>query len=124
MTDIRWVSNMMINFTFMVSTITITISLYLMMDHNKLEYIKFLRIIKSFMPRWICKSCRKVIDDQILDLDLDVDDTSSRLEVDGNRRMTNMVTETKDECLPIPTNRPRNLSEATFTGQETNALYT
>ena len=45
--------------------------MYLMMDHNKLEYIKFLRLIKRMKLHWICCNlCGEIIEEQLLELDI------------------------------------------------------
>ena len=114
--DILWVNHITFNIGQMVATSTVSISLYLMMEHNKLEYIKFLRIIKTLTVTCICRRCRDAIDEQLLYFD--VDDGLHGQDRTNKWTMTNIDTNT--HSLPGPINRERHLSPATLTVQESD----
>ena len=53
---------------------SISLAMYLMMDHNKDKYVQFLRILRFCGLHWICCKWRNVVLDQLKELD----DDSSR----------------------------------------------
>ena len=42
-----------------------SVSMYLMMDHNQVQYVKFLKLIKFFRLHWICCKWRMLVIDQL-----------------------------------------------------------
>ena len=45
-------------------------SMYLMMDHNKQQYIEFLKVIKRLKLHYICCKWRRIVDAQLVELKL------------------------------------------------------
>ena len=107
LTDIIWIHNICLSIAMSVTSVSVCISMYLMMDHNKLEYIKFLKCIKKLKIHWICCNCREIVTEQLLELDNTCD-----LSV-ANRKNTEMTDQ--DHSLPKPLTRPRQASPATAT---------
>ena len=54
-----------------LSHLSVCCSMYLMMDHNKKEYLKFLRIVYFFKFHWICFCWRHFVIEEIDSLDRD-----------------------------------------------------
>ena len=46
-------------------SLSISVSMYLMMDHNNKQYLKFLKIIYFFRFHWMCCCCRYLVMDQM-----------------------------------------------------------
>lgn len=65
-----WVdeSDALLRFTMFMYSISVSISMYLMMDHNKERYLRYLLIIRSLKLHWICCKWRYIVNEQITQL--------------------------------------------------------
>ena len=118
-TDIVWVVNLCSNLCTCATSIALHLSMYLMMDHNKSEYIIFLRILKKWKLNWICCNCRHIVEDQLLELE--DNSVEKNLEQIVNLETTNI--DTRDLSVPqAPKEIEIQLSEITMTQQPSTAL--
>ena len=49
-------------------SVSITYSMYLMMDHNQTEYVQFLKFLRWFKLHWICCKWRYIVHEQLNEL--------------------------------------------------------
>ena len=89
-------------------SISVNVSMFLMMDHNKMEYVKFLKIINAMRLNWICCAYGDYIEKQISGL---LDNAEER-----NTDVDMTVISGQDHSLPEQ-QRPRQLSPVTFTNE-------
>ena len=66
-----------------LSHLSVCYSMYLMLDHNKEQYIKFLTIIYFFRLHWICCCWRHFVIDDIHSLDREVQQSSNSTDING-----------------------------------------
>ena len=60
-----------------LAQLSVCCSMYLMMDHNKKQYLKFLRIIYIFKLHWICLCWRHFVIDEINSLNEETQQVSN-----------------------------------------------
>ena len=53
-------------------SISLSLSMYLMMDHNEKQYRKYLKCIKCVKLHWICCNWRYIVVNQLSDLEQDL----------------------------------------------------
>jgi len=75
------------------NAIAISISIYLMMEHNRRKYLLFLRLVHKFRFDWICCKYRFIVMDQIEYIEEDTDEET-------NERKETIEYETKDLTVP------------------------
>ena len=56
--------------------VSVSISMFLMMDHNTCEYTKFLKLIKRLRLNWICCYWRHIVNDQLQELNSTLNDVT------------------------------------------------
>ena len=83
--EIEWITNLTDVVAISIASMAINISMYLMMDHNKSDYIRFLRMISKLKLNCICCGCRHIVKEQLLELDVK--------QVIKKRKESNYVTE-------------------------------
>ena len=110
--DIVCVQTFLNNLGVGIFSVAVCISMYLMMDHNKNEYIKFLRFVKRSKLHWICCKCRKIVIQQLLELD---DATVLAINIKRKTNMDETNLDTKDMSVPEALSIPAQLSEVTMT---------
>ena len=84
--DIRWLLSCLQMLAFNVVTVSLSFAMYLMMEHNESEYIKFLKLIYHLKLHFCCCRCRFIVMEQLEDLDKDVKQISVGYE--GSKDMT------------------------------------
>ena len=78
----RWLLRLILN---EMVRLSVCVSMYLMMDHNKEQYLKFLRIIYIFKLHWMCCCWRHFVIDEINSLNKDIKHLSnSTIGIDKN----------------------------------------
>ena len=94
-----------------LQSLSLSISMYLMMEHNELEYVKLLRIIHKFKLHWICCKYRYIVIEQLSQLE----ENKGPATVETTNKDTTDI-DTQDLSLPkaVP-QTPRKLSPATLT---------
>ena len=118
-TKIDWMDRLRNSSVVSIITLSMCISMYLMMDHNKSEYIKFLKILKRLKLNLICCGSG-ILDEQILDLQLDHTHIQNA-ETTENVETTKI--DTRDISLPPdPKLMVIQPSEVTITQQLSRAL--
>ena len=97
MTDFAWISGLSWSVPVWYVSLSYSISMYLMMEHNGAEYITFLKIISKIRLNFVCCGCRHIVNEQLLEHDGDAD-----LEVAEGRRREDDTTinDTRDISLP------------------------
>ena len=119
LTDTTWIRNILNNLWTIIITIAMCISMYLMMDHNKSEYIKFLRIIIKLKLNWICCCCRDIATEQLMELDVIL----NLQEVVNTKKLNETEFNTMDHSLPqTPKDLQVETSEVTITYQQSTDL--
>ena len=84
-----------------VRSLSITIAIYLMMDHNEDEYIKFLKIVHCLRFHAICCKYRNMVIDQLDELDMIDIEINSGNNIPTNE-LTTIDTRIRDISCPIP----------------------
>ena len=109
LTDSIWIIGICSSITVAFCTNAVSISIFLMMDHNKSEYIEFLKIIKKLRLNWLCCGYYYIVDDQLLELQ----ETGS---LQLKERTDIKGIDTRDATLPQALQEPdMQLSELTVT---------
>ena len=62
---IKWIYRNIVACCWAILSLVQSLSMYLMMEHNKEEYIKFLKLIKCMKLDWICCKWRNVVGYQL-----------------------------------------------------------
>ena len=83
-----------------IASVSVNISMYLMMDHNQSEYVLFLKVMSKLHCN--CCGCGRIINEQILELDLDANVHISVLDKSATKTMDRSVDDTQDHSLPPP----------------------
>ena len=68
-------------FLIAIASLSYTISIYLMMDHNKEKYFKFLNVILCIKLHWICCCFKNMVVEQKDNMDENVQNIASGMEV-------------------------------------------
>ena len=72
-----------------VLSFSLSVSMYLMMEHNKNEYVKFLRAVYYVRLYWLCCCCGHIVNDQLHELDDNIIELKNH--VSGNANSVNAV---------------------------------
>ena len=111
---VSWLNTFLNNVGFGIASIAICISMYLMMDHNKNEYVRFLKFIRKSKVYWICCNCKAIVMQQLMEFD---DDGSNLSALERRENMDVTEIDTKDISLPQEPVVATEISEVTMTNQ-------
>ena len=75
-------------------SLTYILSMYLLMDHNKDKYHKFLKIVYNMRLYWICCCYRNMVIEQLMEMDEDYRNT---VEMNMNNQAGNNVERSIDD---------------------------
>ena len=114
------VTDIVETFSFCMVVFTVNVSMYLMMEHNRKRYVKFLRVLHYYRIDWICYCCKGMVESQLKEHDGDIENKMIQqyrkdqvnLKIDNKNSNTAQETdsmfETCDESVKaMPSNRIR-----------------
>ena len=107
-----WFETFARNTAFMISNIVFSVSMYLMMEHNKSEYVIFLKIIYKLRLHWICCKYGSVVVEQLDELLRN--NNANKEKIQKNIEITEI--DTYDHSVmqsPTPMNRQASLPTVT-----------